>query len=103
MKKFCDMFNKLLMTSIGLLIRLSFDDLLALKKDSGPGPDGIPYGIYRCAGGLGSKFLYRAKKAELEGSTIPDCFAENRTVFIPRPLILMTMEGSFDLQTHFVH
>ena len=37
-----------------------FDDLLALKKDSAPGPDGIPYGVYRCAGGLGSKFLYRA-------------------------------------------
>ena len=24
-----------------------FDDLLALKKDSAPEPDGIPYGIYR--------------------------------------------------------
>ena len=26
-----------------------FDDLLALKKDSAPGPDGIPNGAYRCA------------------------------------------------------
>ena len=34
-----------------------FDDLLALKKDSASGRDGIPYGVYRCAGGLGSKFL----------------------------------------------
>ena len=24
-----------------------FDDLLALKKDSAPGPDGFPYGVYR--------------------------------------------------------
>ena len=61
-----------------------FDDLLALKKDSAPGPDGIPYGVYRCAGGLGSKFPFRAYQAVLEGSAIPDCFAESRTVFIPK-------------------
>ena len=60
-----------------------FDDLLALKKDSAPGPDGVPYDVYMCAGGLGSKFLFRACQAVLEGSTIPDCFAERRTVFIP--------------------
>ena len=35
-----------------------FDDLLALKKDSAPVPAGIPYGVYRCAGSLGSKFLF---------------------------------------------
>ena len=66
------------------LDQAEFDDLLALKKDSAPGPDGIPYGVYRCAGGLGSKFLFRAYKAALEGSTIPTCFAESKTVFIPR-------------------
>ena len=60
-----------------------FDDLLALKKDSAPGPDGIHHGVYRCAGGLGSKFLFNAFEAVLEGSAIPDCFAESRTVFIP--------------------
>ena len=53
-----------------------FDELLALKKDSAPGPDGIPNGAYRCAGGLGSKFLFHAYEAVLEGSAIPDCFAE---------------------------
>ena len=77
-----------------------FDDLLALKKDSAPGPDGIPYGAYRCAGGLGSKFLFNACRAFLEGGAFPDCFAESRTVFIPT-LTSMTTEGSFDLQTHF--
>ena len=61
-----------------------FDDLLALKKDSAPSPDGIPCGVYRCAGGLGSKFLFRAYEAVLEGSTIADCFAQSRTVFIPK-------------------
>ena len=60
--------------------QVEFDDLLALKEESAPGLDGNPYGVYRCAGGLGSKFLFRAV---LEGSSIPDCFAESRTVFIP--------------------
>ena len=67
-----------------IIDQAEFDDLLALKKDSAPGPDGIPYGVYRCAGGLGSKFLFRSYQAVLEGSTIPDCFAESRTVFIPK-------------------
>ena len=31
-----------------------FDELIALKKDSAPGPDGTPHGAYKCAGGLGS-------------------------------------------------
>ena len=60
-----------------------FDDFLALKKDSAPGPDGILYGVYRCAGGLGTKFLFNADQTVLEGRNIPDCFAESRTVFIP--------------------
>ena len=60
-----------------------FDDLRALMKDSAPRPDEIPYDVFRCAGGLGSKFLFRAYQAFLEGSNIPDCFAESRTVFIP--------------------
>ena len=59
-----------------------FDDLLALKKDSAPGPDGIPYGVYMCAAGLDSKFLFRAYKAVLDRNSIPDCFAESRTVFV---------------------
>ena len=78
-----------------------FDDVLALKKDSAPGTDGLPSGAYRCAGSLGSKFLFNAYRAFLEGGAAPDCLSESRTVFIPRPLTSMTMEGSFDLQTHF--
>ena len=30
-----------------------FDEKIDTKKESAPGPDGIPYGIYRCAGGFG--------------------------------------------------
>ena len=61
-----------------------FDDVLALKKDSAPGPDGIPYGAYRCAGGLGSQFLFNANRSLLEGGTVPEHFAQSRTVFIPK-------------------
>ena len=35
-------------------------------------------------GGLGSKFLFHANQAVVEGSTFPDCFAGSRTVFIPK-------------------
>ena len=42
--------------------RTDFDELIALKKDSAPGPDRIPCGAYRRAGGLGSQFLFNAYK-----------------------------------------
>ena len=61
-----------------------FDDIIAFKKHSAPGPDGIPYGASCSAGGLGSKFLFRACQAVLERSTIPCCFAESWTVFNPK-------------------
>ena len=64
--------------------KTEFDDLLALMKESAPGPDGIPHGAYKCAGGLGSKFLFHAQGACVEGGAVPDCFAESRTVFIPK-------------------
>ena len=56
-----------------------FDELMA-TKESAPDPDGIPYGLYRCAGGLGSS----AHKHVLEGGAIPALFAESRNVFIPK-------------------
>ena len=77
-----------------------FDEL---KKDSDPGPDGIPYGAYRCTGGLGSRFLFNAYRALLKGGADPDCFDEIRTFFSPRPLTSMTMEGLFDHLMRFVH
>ena len=36
-----------------------FDELMATKKESAPGADGIPYRRYRCAGGLGSTLLFK--------------------------------------------
>ena len=64
--------------------RTEFDELIAMKKDSAPDPDGIPYGAYRCAGGLGSQFLFNAYQSQLEGGTVPEHFAESRTVLIPK-------------------
>ena len=61
-----------------------FDELMATKKEAAPGPDGIPYSFYRCAGRLGSQVLFNAYKHVLEGGTIPALFAESRTVFIPK-------------------
>ena len=55
-----------------------------MKKDSAPGTDGIPYGAYRSAEGLGSQFLFNAYRSLMEGGTVPEHFAESRTVFIPK-------------------
>ena len=63
--------------------RTDFNELIAVKKDSAPGLDGIPYGAYRCAGSLGSQFLFNAYRS-LEGGTVPEHIAESRTVFIPK-------------------
>ena len=64
--------------------KTEFDELIAMKKDSASRPDRIPYCAYRCAGGLGSQFLFNACKYLFEGGTVPENFAESRTVFIPQ-------------------
>ena len=61
-----------------------FDEMRARKKESAPGPDGIPYGIYRCAGGLVSRYLLNAYKSVVEGGSVPTHSAASRTVFIPK-------------------
>ena len=83
--------------------KTEFDELIAMKKDSAPGPDGIPYGAHRCAWCLGSQVLFNAYRSLLEGGTVPEHFAERVGLSLsPRPLTSMTMEGLFDLETHFV-
>ena len=79
-----------------------FDDLLALKKDSAPGPDGIPYSVHRCAGGLGSKFLFRAYKAVLEEVIFLIVLLKVGPSLSLRLLIPMISEGLFDHLMHFV-
>ena len=64
--------------------RHEFDELMATKWESAPGPDGIPYSICRCAGGLGSEFLNNVYKHVIEGGPVPALFAASRTVFISK-------------------
>ena len=61
-----------------------FDELMATNKESAPGPDGIPYSLHRCAGGLGSTFLFKVYQHILAGGLVLLQFAASRTVFIPK-------------------
>ena len=53
---------------------------MASKNESAPGPDGIPNSLYRCAGGLGSQFLFNACKHVLEDGAILVQFGESSEV-----------------------
>ena len=64
--------------------RREFDEMIATEKESAPGPDGVPNGICRCAGGLRFNFLFNAYKRALEGGVVPTHFAASRTIFIPK-------------------
>ena len=55
-----------------------FDEMSATKKESVPGPDGIPYGIFRCVGGLESQFLFDAYKFVVECGSVLSRFAASR-------------------------
>ena len=61
-----------------------FDELIYTRKQSAPGPDGIPCSFHSCAVGLGSQVLFNAYKHVLEGGTVRVLFPESRTVFIPK-------------------
>ena len=66
-----------------IIVKQEFDEMLATKRESALGPDGIPYSNYRCAGGLGSQLLFNAYSSIVEGGSVPLLFA-GRTVFIPK-------------------
>ena len=50
---------------------VSWEELLASNRESVPGPDGLTYCVYRSAGGTGSKFLFAAYQACLQGVALP--------------------------------
>ena len=64
------------------LCRREFDEMLATKK-SAPGPDGVPYSVYRSAGGIGANILCTAFEQLLDDGELPVLLAASRTVFIP--------------------
>ena len=63
---------------------IEFEDMLASKRESAPGPGGLPYSVYRSVGGIRAKFLFAAHEAILRGPAPPAGFGASRTVFIPK-------------------
>ena len=57
--------------------------------------------LVNAVGGLGLKFLFNAYRAVLEGMLFLIVSLKVEQSLSPRTLTLMTMEGSFDLQTLF--
>ena len=51
---------------------------MATEKESAPGPDGIPYSLFRCAGGLGSTLLFKVQQHTLAGGLVPLQFAAGK-------------------------
>ena len=57
----------------------------ATKRESAPGPDGLPYSAYRCAGGIGGQILCDAYGKLLGDGGLPLLFfAFSRDVFTPK-------------------
>ena len=78
-----------------------FGDLLAFKKDSAPCPDGIRYGAYRCAGGLGSHFLFNLIELAWKVLLFLSVLLKVGLFLSLRPLTSKTIEGLFDHLMHF--
>jgi hypothetical protein len=64
--------------------RTLFGELVARPRDGAPGPDGLPYAAWRCAGPAFSDILYEAYEAFMDGGALPDDFNECLLVFIPK-------------------
>ena len=62
-----------------IIDKQEFDEMLATKKESAPGPDGI-----RCVEGFGSQFLFNAYRYVVEGGFVSSRYAASSTVFIPK-------------------
>ena len=65
------------------VVHRQLDDMLATKNDSALGPDGLPYSVYRCTGGIGAQILMNAYRQLLSGGVLLSLSAACRTVFIP--------------------
>ena len=78
-----------------------FEELLACKRESAPGPDGLPCSVRLSADGIGTKFLFAASQAALRGAVLHQGFGACRTVFIPKTSevdvqgLLIRSPGSF--------
>ena len=66
-----------------MVTKEEFDDILA-KKRICSWPRRHPYSVYRCAGGIGTQFLFNAYRFVADAGAVPPRFAASRTVFIPK-------------------
>ena len=48
----------------------ALEKMLASKRESAPGPDGLPYSVYRSAGGVGAAFPCATYEAVLMGAAV---------------------------------
>ena len=62
----------------------AFVHFLRRTKHSAPGPDGLPYVVWKAAGLYGAKWLRRALIAMCEGRSPPAGFNDNISVFPPK-------------------
>ena len=60
----------------------NFEELLATKRESAPGPDRLPCSTCRHAGGIGTRFLFEAYQHLFRGGHPPTGFPASRTVLI---------------------
>ena len=66
---------------------------MATKKESAPGPDGIPYSLHRCAVGLGAQFLFNTNKHVLEVVLSLRYLPKAEMSLFPSPLTSTTLDG----------
>ena len=83
MKPSCGTSRKLLTTYAGKLTETILMNFWSQKKkESAPGPDGILFDFYKCAGRWGSQYLNKACKHVIEGGPVQAQFAESGTMAV---------------------
>ena len=80
-----------------------FDELIAMKKDSAPGPDGIPFGLTDVRGDWAPSSSLTLTSVCWKEVPFQNISLKVGRSLSPRPLTSMTMEELFDLRTRFAH
>ena len=75
----------------------ALEEMLASKRESAPGPDRLPYCVYRSAGGVGAKFSCANCEAVLMEAAVPAgfcalCFIPNSGDTNAQGLLIRTPE-----------
>ena len=71
--------------------REEFEEPLVTKRESAPDPGGLPC-AFRCAGGIGTHFVFEAYQHLLHGRHTPEGFAASKNVLIPSRKLWMLMD-----------